>query len=105
MTGIDTPLAGLRRGFNGSLDSAQNQTTNSWFHRHRDFLKVTDPAHSFPQFDSWPAAEYQSGLAGPFDPQRAVVHAVRACRRGLQAPDPDDHGPGRRGATLWFWTS
>ncbi len=37
-------------------------------HRHGRLPEVTDPASSFPQFESWPAAEYRSGLAGPFDP-------------------------------------
>ena len=67
MSGIDDPFGGLTWGFNGA-DSAQNQATNSSFIATGDFLKVTDPADSFPQFESWPAAEYQSGLAGPFDP-------------------------------------
>ena len=67
VAGIDDPLTGLTWGFNGP-DSAQNQDSDSSFIATGDFLEVTDPAGSFPQFDSWPAAEYQSGLAGPFDP-------------------------------------
>ena len=65
--GIDDPLSGLSWTLNGA-DSAQNQTTDSSFIATGDFLKVTDPDRSFPQFESWPAAEYRSGLAGPFDP-------------------------------------
>ena len=66
-SGIDDPFSGLTWGFNGP-DSAQNQASNSSFIATGDFLEVTDPAGSFPQFESWPAAEYVSGLAGPFDP-------------------------------------
>ena len=102
--GIDDPFAGLSWGFNGP-DSAQNQTTNSSFIATGDFLKVTDPGASFPQFDSWPAAEYRSGLAGPFDPhtgssfmwsQRAD-EAYKRLSRTITVP--------AGGATLSFWTS
>ena len=102
--GIDDPLAGLSWGFNG-VDSAQNQATNSSFIATGDFLEVTDPADSFPQFESWPAAEYQSGLAGPFDPhtgqsfmwsQRAD-EAYRRLTRTISVP--------AGGASVSFWTS
>ncbi|HZN72401.1 MAG TPA: M14 family zinc carboxypeptidase [Micromonosporaceae bacterium] len=105
VAGIDTPLAGLAPwGFNGA-DSAQNQTANSSFIATGDFLKVTDPAHSFPQFDSWPAAEYQSGLAGPFDPHSGqsfmwserADEAYKRLTRTITVP--------AGGATLSFWTS
>jgi hypothetical protein len=104
VTGIDTPLAGLSWGFNGA-DSAQNQTTNSSFIATGDFLKVTDPADSFPQFESWPAAEYQSGLAGPFDPHTGqsfmwserADEAYKRLTRTITVP--------AGGSTLSFWTS
>ena len=67
VTGIDDPLDGLDWRFNGAA-SAQNQASNSSFIATGDYLEVTDPAGSFPQFESWPAAEYVSGLSGPFDP-------------------------------------
>jgi len=66
---------------------------------------VTDPERSFPQFDSWPAAEYESGLAGPFDPhtgasfmwsQRAD-EAYKRLSRTITVP--------AGGATMSFWTS
>jgi hypothetical protein len=104
VAGIDTPLAGLSWGFNGA-DSAQNQTTNSSFIATGDFLKVTDPADSFPQFESWPSAEYQSGLAGPFDPHSGqsfmwserADEAYKRLTRTITVP--------AGGATLSFWTS
>ena len=75
--GIDDPLDGLGPfGFNGA-DSAQNHVTNSSFIATGDFLQVTDPAGSFPQFESWPAAEYLSGLSGPVrSAYGRVVHVV-----------------------------
>jgi hypothetical protein len=67
IAGIDDPLSGLNWTVNGA-DSADNQVSDSSFIATGNFLKVTDPERSFPQFESWPAAEYLSGLAGPFDP-------------------------------------
>jgi hypothetical protein len=98
------PFAGMSWGFNGE-DSAQNQNTNSSFIATGDFLKVTDPEASFPQFESSPVAEYRSGLAGPFDPhtgssfmwsQRAD-EAYKRLSRTITVP--------AGGATLSFWTS
>ena len=90
------PLDDLSWGFNGG-ESAKNQVTNSSFIATGDFLQVTDPADSFPQFESWPAAEYPSGIAGPFDPHTGrVLYVVGSRRRGVQAPDADDHLPGGR---------
>jgi hypothetical protein len=104
VAGIDDPLAGLSWGFNGA-DSAQNQASNSSFIATGDFLKVTDPADSFPQFESWPAAEYESGLSGPFDPHTGQFfmwsdradEAYKRLTRTITVPVG--------GATLSFWTS
>ncbi len=104
VAGIDDPLAGLTWGFNGA-DSAQNQGSDSSFIATGDFLKVTDPADSFPQFDSWPAAEYLSGLAGPFDPHTGqsfmwsnrADEAYKRLSRTITVP--------AGGATMSFWTS
>jgi hypothetical protein len=104
VSGIDEPLAGLRYGFNGA-DSAQNQDTNSSFIATGDFLQVTDPQGSFPQFESWPAAEYLSGLSGPFDPHTGqsfmwsdrADEAYKRLSRTITVP--------AGGATLSFWTS
>ncbi len=104
VAGIDDPLAGLTWERNGP-DSAQNQASDSSFIATGDFLEVTDPAGSFPHLDSWPAAEYQSGIAGPFDPhsgtqfmwsQRAD-EAYKRLTRTITVP--------AGGATLSFWTS
>jgi Zinc carboxypeptidase/Immune inhibitor A peptidase M6 len=104
VAGLADPFAGLSWGFNGA-DSAQNQTTDSAFIATGDFLKVTDPEASFPQFESSPVAEYQSGLAGPFDPhtgqsfmwsQRAD-EAYKRLSRTITVP--------AGGATLSFWSS
>ena len=102
--GIDDPLTGLSWGFNGA-DSAQNQDSNSSFIATGDFLQVTDPAGSFPQFESWPAAEYDSGIAGPFDPHSGTSfmwsdradEAYKRLMRTITVPSG--------GATLTFWTS
>jgi Zinc carboxypeptidase/Immune inhibitor A peptidase M6 len=102
--GIDNPFDGLSWSFNGP-DSAQNQTTNSSFIATGDFLAVTDPAGSFPQFESWPAAEYRSGLSGPFDPHTGqsfmwsdrADEAYKRLSRTITVP--------AGGATLSFWTS
>jgi hypothetical protein len=102
--GIDDPFTGLEWTVNGA-DSAQNQASNSSFIATGDFLKVTDPEHSFPQFESWPAAEYLSGLAGPFDPHTGASfmwsdradEAYKRLSRTITVP--------AGGATLSFWTS
>jgi hypothetical protein len=104
VAGIDDPLAGLTWGFNGA-DSAQNQASDSSFIATGDFLQVTDPADSFPQFESWPAAEYLSGLAGPFDPHTGqsfmwserADEAYKRLSRTITVP--------AGGATMSFWTS
>ena len=104
IAGIDDPLSGLNWTLNGA-DSAQNQTTDSSFIATGDFLKVTDPDRSFPQFESWPAAEYQSGLAGPFDPHAGssfmwsdrADEAYKRLSRTITVP--------AGGASLSFWTS
>ena len=104
VSGIDEPLADLTYGFNGA-DSAQNQDTNSSFIATGDFLQVTDPEDSFPQFESWPAAEYLSGLAGPFDPHTGqsfmwsdrADEAYKRLARTITVP--------AGGARLSFWTS
>ena len=67
-------------------------------HRDRRLPQGHRSGGSFPQFDSWPAAEYLSGIAGPFDPHTgSAVHVVGPRRRGVQAPDAHDHRPRRRG--------
>jgi murein tripeptide amidase MpaA len=104
VSGIDEPFDGLSWGFNGD-DSAQNQASNSSFIATGDFLEVTDPAGSFPQFESWPAAEYLSGLSGPFDPHTGqsfmwsdrADEAYKRLTRTITVP--------AGGATLSFWTS
>ncbi len=105
VAGIDEPLAGLEPwGFNGA-DSAQNQASDASFIATGDFLAVTDPADSFPQFESWPAAEYLSGVAGPFDPHTAASfmwsnRADRAYKRLMRTITVPAGG-----ATMSFWTS
>jgi hypothetical protein len=104
VAGIDEPLDGLSWGFRGG-QSANNQVTNSSFIATGDFLEVTDPAHSFPQFESWPAAEYLSGLAGPFDPHTGqsfmwsdrADEAYKRLTRTITVPSG--------GGSLSFWTS
>ena len=104
IAGIDNPLSGLNWTVNG-VDSAQNQNTDSSFIATGDFLKVTDPERSFPQFDSWPAAVYLSGLAGPFDPHTGASfmwsdradEAYKRLSRTITVP--------AGGASLSFWTS
>ena len=104
IAGIDEPLDGLQWGLNGG-QSAHNQVTDSSFIATGDFLKVTDPADSFPQFESWPAAEYLSGLSGPFDPHTGqsfmwsdrADEAYKRLTRTITVPGG--------GATLSFWTS
>ena len=104
VAGVDNPLAGMTWDFNGA-DSAQNQGSNSSFIATGDFLAVTDPTGSFPHLDSWRAAEYQSGIAGPFDPHTGTQfmwaqqadEAYKRLARTITVP------PG--GASLSFWTS
>jgi hypothetical protein len=104
LAGIADPLAGLTWGMNGG-SSANNQSTDSSFIATGDFLKVTDPGDSFPQFDSTPVAEYQSGIAGPFDPHTGTSfmwsdrsdEAYKRLSRTITVP--------AGGASLSFWTS
>jgi hypothetical protein len=104
VAGINDPLAGLTWGFNGA-DSAQNQVIDGSFIATGDFLKVTDPADSFPQFESWPAAEYVSGVAGPFDPHtgQSFMWSNRADRAYKRLTRTITVPAG--GATMSFWTS
>ena len=98
VAGIDDPLAGLTYGLNGA-DSAQNHLSNSSFIATGDFLQVTDPEDSFPQFESWPAAEYLSGLSGPFDPHTGqsfmwsdrADEAYKRLSRTINVPDGRGH--------------
>ncbi|MFG1812147.1 M14 family zinc carboxypeptidase [Kribbella sp. NPDC049174] len=104
ISGIDDPLAGLTLERNGA-DSAQNQGSDSSFIATGDFLQVTDPTGSFPHLDSWPAAEYVSGVSGPFDPHTGLKfmysdradEAYKRLARTITVP--------AGGATLSFWTS
>ena len=105
IAGLANPLAGLTLERNGP-DSAQNQTVDSSFIAIQDYLKVTDPAVSFPQFESDIAAEYASGIAGPFDPHTGSSfmwsqRADEAYKRLLSPPINVPAG----GGTLTFWTS
>jgi hypothetical protein len=104
VSGIDDPFTGLQYGFNGA-DSAQNQASNSSFIATGDFLQVTDPEDSFPQFESWPAAEYLSGLSGPFDPHtgQSFMWSDRA-DEAFKRLSRTFTFPGG-GGTLSFWTS
>ena len=105
ITGLASPLAGLTLKRNGP-DSAQNQASDSSFIATQDYLQVTDPAASFPQFASQISADYASGIAGPFDPhtgssfmwsQRADEAYKRLLSRTINVP--------AGGGTLTFWTS
>jgi murein tripeptide amidase MpaA len=104
ITGLANPFGGLTLARNGA-DSAQNQASDSSFVAIEDYLKVTDPAASFPQFESELSAQYESGIAAPFDPhsgssfmwsQRAD-EAYKRLSRTITVP--------AAGATLSFWTS
>jgi Zinc carboxypeptidase len=105
VAGLDDPFAGLGWGFNGA-DSAQNQDSSSSFIATSDFLEVTDPEDSFPQFESWPAAEYLSGLAGPFDPHtgQSFMWSDRADEAYKRLLSPTINVPAG-GANVSFWTS
>jgi len=104
VSGLDDPFTGLSWGFNGG-GSAGNQATDSSFIATGDFLHVTDPADDFPQFESSPAAEYESGIAGPFDPHTGqsfmwsdrADEAYKRLTRTITVP--------AGGATMSFWTS
>jgi Immune inhibitor A-like, MAM domain len=104
IAGIADPLSGLELSRNGP-ESADNQAIDSSFIATGDFLKVTDPADSFPQFESTPAAEYESGISGPFDPHTGqsfmwsdrADEAYKRLTRTISVP--------AGGATLSFWTS
>jgi murein tripeptide amidase MpaA len=104
IAGLADPLAGLSLERNGA-DSAQNQAIDSSFVGTEDYLGVTDPESTFPQFESTISADYESGVAGPFDPhegssfmwsQRAD-EAYKRLSRTITVP--------AGGATLSFWTS
>ncbi len=104
ITGLADPLTGLTLDRNGP-DSAQNQAIDSSFVAIQDYLAVTDPAVSFPHFASEQSAEYQSGIAAPFDPHdgssfmwsQQSDEAYKRLSRTITVP--------AGGATLSFWTS
>jgi Zinc carboxypeptidase/Immune inhibitor A-like, MAM domain len=89
----------------GGGSSANNQVTDSSFIATGDLLHVTDPDDEFPQFASTPAAEYLSGIAGPFDPHTGQAfmwsdradEAYKRLTRTINVP--------AGGASLSFWTS
>ena len=102
--GLDGPFSGLSWSLNGG-GSANNQVTSSSFIATGDFLKVTDPADTFPQFESSPAAEWNSGIAGPFDPHTGSKfmwsersdEAYKRLTRTISVP--------AGGGNMSFWTS
>ncbi len=104
ITGVATPLTGLDLERNGP-DSAANQGSNSSFIALEDFLSIIDPGASFPQFASEISAEYESGIAGPFDPHTGTQfmwsqladEGYKRLARTIDVP--------AGGATLSFWTS
>jgi len=104
VAGSDEPLTGLAAwGFNGA-DSAGNQDFSSSFFTTADLLALTDPAGSFPQFESWPAAEYVTGVAGASEPHSGdwlmwsdrANEAYKRLSRTINVP--------AGGATVKFWT-
>ena len=102
--GLSDPLSGLTLSLNGA-DSADNQAEATSFIATGDFLEVTDPNDSFPQFESTPAAEYMSGIAGPFDPHTGskfmwsdrADEGYKRLTRTISVP--------AGGGSLSFWTS
>jgi Zinc carboxypeptidase len=102
--GIDDPFVAQSWSFNGP-DSAQNQTTDSSFIATEDLLKILDPAASFPQFASKPSAEYQTGVAGAFDPHLGTQFMwSQLANEGYKRLAHTINVPAG-GATLSFWTS
>jgi hypothetical protein len=104
ISGLGDPFSGLSFSLNGA-NSAKNQSVDASFIATGDFLKVTDPADQFPQFESSPVAEYQSGISGPFDPHTGSSfvwsdrsdEAYKRLARTITVP--------AGGATVSFWTS
>ena len=102
--GLADPFSNLTWKLNGG-NSANNQVIDASFIATGDFLKVTDPTHQFPQFDSTPVAEYTSGVAGPFDPHTGSSfvwsdrsdEAYKRLTRTITVP--------AGGANMSFWTS
>ncbi|HET9497314.1 MAG TPA: M14 family zinc carboxypeptidase [Candidatus Limnocylindria bacterium] len=104
ISGVDDPLDGVALERNGP-DSAQNQNIDSSFIALEDYLQVTDPAGSFPQFASEISAIYETGLAGPFEPHTGAsfMWSQRADRAYKRLAHTINVPAG--GATLSFWTS
>ena len=105
ISGVDEPFTGLSLQLNGA-DSAQNQLFGpDSFIAIADYLAVTDPAGSFPQFASEVSAEYSSGIAGEFEPHSGSAfvwsnradQAYKRLSRTISVP--------AGGAALSFWTS
>jgi Immune inhibitor A-like, MAM domain/Zinc carboxypeptidase len=104
ISGLADPFSGIGWSLNGG-NSARNQQVDASFIATGDFLKVTDPADKFPQFESSPVAEYLSGIAGPFDPHTGSSfmwsersdEAYKRLSRTITVP--------AGGATISFWTS
>ncbi len=104
ITGVDDPLSGLSLERNGP-DSADNQGSDASFISTEDYLTVTDPAASFPQFGSDISAIYETGVSGPFEPHTgaSMMYSQRADQgykrltRTITVP--------AGGAMLSFWTS
>jgi Zinc carboxypeptidase/Immune inhibitor A-like, MAM domain len=102
--GLAGPLSGLTWSIGGG-SSANNQVTDSSFIATGDFLQVTDPTDNFPQFASTPAAEYLTGIAGPFDPHggSSFMWSERADEAYKRLAHTITVPAG--GATMSFWTS
>ena len=96
VAGIDDPLAGLTWGFNGA-DSAQNQAIELVVHRDRRLPQGHRPGGQLPAVRELAGGRVPERPGGSVRPaHRAVVHVVQPRRRGVQAPDADDHGAGGR---------
>jgi len=104
ISGLSAPLDGLTFSRNGP-DSADNQGIDASFISTEDYLAVTVPTISFPQFASEPSSEYLTGIAGPFEPHggskfmwsQLANEGYKRLTRTITVP--------AGGATLTFWTS
>ena len=99
VTGIGDPLTGLSWTFNGP-DSAANQDHSASFITTSGLL----PVSQYPQFASWPAANYDRP-GGPFNPHTGANYvysqiadvSYKRLTRTIDVP--------AGGASLSFWTS
>ena len=99
VSGIDEPLEGLDVGIQRRRQRSESGV-EFLVHRDRRLPRGDRPGGQLPAVRELAGGRVPERTLGPVRPaHRGLVHVVGSCRRGVQAPDANDHRPrGRRDA-------